>query len=219
MFKKLSFLMLGLPLVGAIAGPLAYFKLFAGGNVPAATTAGDPPSAAATVPASFGTAPATSGGATLAISGSPAVPHADVQVQDASRVFDFEITPEWILARWPGVATGLAQLQLEGYRVPLVTGTAQHDLAGSLTYYFDAQQKLQRITFVGVSGDPRPLMGLLANRFHMARRLTNDPGMVVYEAAQASTRAASGLHIRVAPPEPGEAYRHYDIEVSLERPE
>ena len=140
-----------------------------------------------------------------------------MRVQDASSVFDFQITPEWIVAHWPAVSTGLAQLQLEGYRVPLVTGTAQHDLAGSLTYYFNAEQKLQQITFIGTTGDPRPLIGLLTSRFHLTRRLVNDPGLVVYEAVHYNNQPASSLQIRLAPwPSPTTLYRCYDVELSLD---
>ncbi len=136
-------------------------------------------------------------------------------MQDASSVFDFQITPEWIVAHWPAVSTGLAQLQLEGYRVPLVTGTAQHDLAGSLTYYFNAEQKLQQITFIGTTGDPRPLIGLLTSRFHLTRRLVNDPGLVVYEAVHSNNQPASSLQIRLAPlAQPNDPYRRYDVELS-----
>ena len=150
--------------------------------------------------------------------GSPAVARSSVRMQDAASVFDFQITPEWIVAHWPAVSTGLAQLQLEGYRVPLVTGTAQHDLAGSLTYYFNAEQKLQQITFVGTTGDPRPLIGLLTSRFHLARRLVNDAGLIVYEAVHDNNQPASSLQIRLAPlADPNEAYRRYDVELSLER--
>ena len=155
----------------------------------------------------------------LAVAASSTVPRSDLKVHDAGSVFSFEVTPEWILARWPSVSTGLAQLQLEGYRVPLVTGTGQEDVAGALTYYFDARQRLQRINFVGLSADPRPLVGLLTGRFHMTRRLTNDPGLVVYEAAPVGRGPMSGLQVHVAPLEPGEAYRRYEIEISLERPE
>ncbi len=58
----------------------------------------------------------------------------------------FDVTVEWVMQRWPRVSTGLPYLQLQGYRVPLVTGTKVADLAGSLTYYFNARQQVQRIT-------------------------------------------------------------------------
>lgn len=217
MFKKHGFLFLAVPLVAAIGGPLAYFKLIDSGKAPAAATLGSAPAAAASSngAAADSTAPATA----LAVAGSSAAPSSNVKLHDAASVFSFEITPEWILSHWPSVSTGLAQLQLEGYRVPLVTGTGQQDLAGALTYYFDARQKLQRINFVGVSGDPRQFIGLLATRFHMTRRLTSDPGLVVYEGAPAGRGPISGLQVRVAPLEPGDSYRRYEIEVSLERPE
>ncbi len=216
MFKK-SPLLLIFPLVAAVGGPLAYFKFLDHGKAPAAATA------SSVTGSESGHEPAiadeATSGTALAITGSPAAPRSDFKVHDAGSVFNFDVTPEWILARWPSVSTGLSQLQLEGYRVPLVTGTSQQDLAGALTYYFDAKQRLQRINFVGISGDPRPLIGLLSDRFHMTRRLANDPGLVVYEAAPAGPGPMSGLQVRVAPLEPGEKFRRYEIEVSLERVE
>jgi hypothetical protein len=198
--------------VAAIGGPLAYFKFIDHGQAPAAATAAS---------ATSGTAAANSAtpGTTLAISSNSAAPRTSLNVHDAGSVFNFDITPEWVLARWPSVSTGLAHMQLEGYRVPLITGTTQQDLAGALTYYFDAKQRLQRINFVGVSGDPRPLIGLLSSRFQMTRRLANDPSLVVYEAAQPGQKATSGLQIRVAPLQPGETNRKYEIDVSLGRME
>ena len=138
---------------------------------------------------------------------------------DAGSVFRFEITPEWILAHWPSVSTGLAQLQLEGYRVPLVTGTGQQDVAGALTYYFDARQRLQRINFVGVSGDPRRLIG------HAQRSLPHDAA-ADQRSGSGSLRGPDGrprprerITSAVAPVESSGAYRRYEIEMSLERPE
>jgi hypothetical protein len=218
MFKKYGFLFLATPLVAAIGGPLAYFKLIDTPKAPAAATVGSTPAAATSSEGAMAPdRPAT--GTALTVAGSAGVPPSNVKVNDAASVFTFEITPEWILSHWPSVSTGLAQLQLEGYRVPLVTGTGQQDVAGALTYYFDARQKLQRINFIGVSGDPRQLIGLLATRFHMTRRLASDPGLVVYEAAPAGRGPISGLQVRVAPLDPGDAYRRYEIELSLERPE
>src|SRR5580693_6434885 len=156
MFKKYSFLFLAMPLAGAVAGPLAYFKWFSQGKAPAAATVGSAPISVN----GLATPDGTSLPGALAVAASSAV-----KVHDAASVFSFDITPEWILARWPSVSTGLAQLQLEGYRVPLVTGTGQQDVAGALTYYFGARQKLQRINFVGVSGDSRGLVDLLSVRF------------------------------------------------------
>ena len=48
MFKKYSFLFLAMPLVGAVAGPLAYFKLVNPDKAPTAATAGATPAAGGT---------------------------------------------------------------------------------------------------------------------------------------------------------------------------
>jgi hypothetical protein len=223
--KKYSILMIGLLLAGTIGGPMAYFRFFDHGKSPAQATAGEPnaslPQGAALAAVSGLDDAGGNVAASIAAPGTPGAPAArpsSVRVQDASRVFDFQVTPEWIVAQWPNVSTGLAQLQLEGYRVPLVTGARRQDLAGSLTYYFNNRQKLQQITFIGSTGDPNPLIGLLAGRFHLARRLTNDPGLVVFEAANTENQLASSLKLRLAQAQAGELYRHYDVEMSLQRP-
>ena len=132
----------------------------------------------------------------------------------------FDLTPETITRRWPRVSTGLAQLQLQGYRVPLVTGTAPTDLAGALTYYFTSQQQLEQITFRGTTGDPSGLVALLTSRFHLTRRLANDPGLVIYEGVHPDNRPASALRIRAAPVvKASETFHRYDVELVLERPE
>ena len=206
MVKKYAILLLGLAVTGAVAGPMAYFHFFDRGKTPSQAAAAEPQAGVAQA-ASYGQPSPSEGAAGSEIAANIAGPGArapgarrsSVRVQDAGSVFDFQITPEWIVAHWPAVSTGLAQLQLEGYRVPLVTGTAQHDLAGSLTYYFNAEQKLQQITFIGTTGDPRPLIGLLTSRFHLTRRLVNDPGLVVYEAVHYNNQPASSLQLRLAP--------------------
>jgi hypothetical protein len=213
MVNKYAILLLGL----AVAAPIAYFHFFDPGKTPSQAAAAES-QAGVTQAVRNGGAAGNEITASIAGPGAPAARGSSVRVQDASSVFDFQITPEWIVAHWPAVSTGLAQLQLEGYRVPLVTGTAQHDLAGSLTYYFNAEQKLQQITFIGTTGDPRPLIGLLSTRFHLTRRLVNDPGLVVYEAVHYNNQPASSLRIRLAPlAQPNDPYRCYDVQLSLER--
>jgi hypothetical protein len=76
-------------------------------------------------------------------------------------VFRFDVTPAWIQSQWPRVSTGWLEDGYEGYRVPLVTGTTPYDLHGSLTYFFDHRQRLQRIRFVGNTGEVRPLAELV----------------------------------------------------------
>ena len=115
-----------------------------------------------------------------------------------AEVLRFDVSVEWIMRRWPRVSTGLPYLQLQGYRVPLVTGGRVADLAGSLTYYFNAQQQVERITFRGATGNPRVLVGLLTGRHRFTRRLTNDPGVVLYEAIDADQQPVGTVKIRSA---------------------
>lgn len=172
---------------------------------------------AATAPAAPGTpaAPATSTPLQP-----PALALEGTAVRDLTEVLRFDVTPQWIMGRWPRVSTGLAQLQLQGYRVPLVTGTAENDLAGALTYYFNPQMQVQRITFHGTTGDASKLVNVVAARFQLTRRLTNDPGLIVYEAVNSSGKPASALRLRSAPIiKASEPYKRFEVELVLERPE
>ena len=137
-----------------------------------------------------------------------------------SEVLRFDVTVEWIMQRWPRVTTGLPYLQLQGYRVPLVTGTSVADLAGSLTYYFNAQQQVVRITFHGTTGQPGTLIALLASQYHFVRRLTNDPGLVVYEAVDASNRPVGTAKFRSAKVvRADQPYNRFEVDLTIDRPE
>src|SRR4029077_4720768 len=97
-------------------------------------------------------------------------------------IFRFDLTPRIITDRWNRVTTGLGGVRYQGYRVPLVTGATASDLAGSLTYYFDAQPKLQRIAFLGATGDPARLVDFLAQRYGFRRQQTGNPRVMTYRA-------------------------------------
>jgi len=141
------------------------------------------------------------------------------EVRSLAEVFRFDISPAWVLARWPQVPTGLAQLQYQGYRVPLVTGTAPDDLAGSLTYYFNAQQQVERIVFRGTTGDARKLVALLMQRYRLVRRLTNDPGIFLYESIQPDGKTKSLLTIRPADVVRADDPNHrFQVDLTLQRP-
>jgi len=92
-------------------------------------------------------------------------------------------------------------------------------VAGALTYYFNAQQQLQRIAFEGNTGDPRKLLVLLRSRYQLTWRQTNDPALVVYEAVRSDNRPASALRIVAAPvvkvTDPGQRFA---LQLVLERP-
>lgn len=132
----------------------------------------------------------------------------------------FDTTIERILRRWPRVSTGLPYLQLQGYRVPLMTGAGVADVAGSLTYYFNAQQQVARITLRGVTGDPGALVRLLTDRYHFTRRLTNDPGMVLYETVNADQKSIGTLKIHSASViRAARPHGRFEIDLVLDRPE
>lgn len=139
-------------------------------------------------------------------------------VDDLGHIFRFDITPGWVIAQWPRVSTGLADPRLEGYRVPLVTGTEPADLAGALTYYFDPEQKVQRITFRGTTGDVRRLARLLCERFGFTRRLTNDPGLVVFERAGSEGVLTGVARFRTADVIQAQQPRQrFEVELAIER--
>lgn len=147
-------------------------------------------------------------------------PLAGPPVSDFGQVLRFDISPAWVVGRWPRVVTGLAQLQLAGHRVPLVTGTHPSDLAGALTYYFDNTQHCQRITFRGTTGDPSRLIEFLARRYRFARQPANDPSLFLYKAVDRNNQLAGSAEIRPAwTISADRPYRRYDVKLQLERPD
>ncbi len=185
MLKKLIFC--GLLTTVAAVGPAAYFGVpdywkTVSGKWFASETA-DPSEGAAA-------GESTSGAGLPVIEEAPMLPMADV--------FRFNVTTGWILQRWPLASIGLADPRLQGYRVPLVTGTTQTDLAGSLTYYFDSRQQVQRITFDGITGDARELVRLMRSRYRFTRRIVADAGQDRYEAAHPDGKTVSTLEIHAA---------------------
>ncbi len=136
-----------------------------------------------------------------------------------AEVLRFDVTVEWVMQRWPRVSTGLPYLQLQGYRVPLVSGTSLRDVAGSLTYYFNAAQQVERITLRGTTGDPSALVAILAGKHNFARRLTNDPGVVLYETVDSNNQPAGSLKIRSAKVvKATQPYSRFEVDLVMDRP-
>ena len=142
----------------------------------------------------------------------------DASPHTLAEVLRFDITVPWIIAHWPRVSAGLSELDLHGYRVPLVTGTGESDLAGSLTYYFNKKQQLDRIIFHGTSGDPRPLITLVGNQFNLERVIVSDPGLAFYQR-KSWGKSHSELLIRPARVlRSNDPNKRYEIEMALKRP-
>ena len=148
-----------------------------------------------------------------------AAPLRQAPITNLDEALRFDITPRWVASRWPRVSAGLGQLQLQGYRVPLVTGTRRDDVAGALTYYFNSRQQVERITLQGTTGDVRRLIHFLVGQYGFQRRLANNPGLIVYETPGGKKRCSSSLHIKTAGiVRSNQPYRHYQVALRIERP-
>jgi hypothetical protein len=102
------------------------------------------------------------------------------EVSDFGDIFRFDLSPQAITQRWSRVSTMLSDTQLAGYRVPLVTGNAESDLAGSLTYYFDGRPRMRRITFLGTTGNPSRVIGYMAKYYGFRQVAGSTPRSMVY---------------------------------------
>lgn len=124
------------------------------------------------------------------------------QPQDIAQLLDFEHAPDWVLNSWPRVSTHIIQQDLSGMRVPLVSGTNPQDLAGSLSYYFDRGQTLQRISFEGATGDPTRLIKVLTEAHDLKAEPSLGGGMYVSrnsDVADPVDSISSVLRLRRAP--------------------
>jgi hypothetical protein len=132
-------------------------------------------------------------------------------------VFRFDLTKEWVYATWPRKSTGLADAELFGVRVPLVTGTNISDLAGSLTYYFDAQGQLQHISFRGRTGYAARLIDFLARNYKFQRANT----AAGEELFQVQNKAGVESELRLRPDavlQSASPHDNFMVELELARP-
>lgn len=88
-------------------------------------------------------------------------------VYDLREVLRFDIVPGWLPQRFARVSTVTSNVQMDGLRVPLITGTQPKDIAGTLTYYFDSSQTLKRINLHGLTGDPTQLANLMVQFYQL----------------------------------------------------
>ncbi len=139
------------------------------------------------------------------------------RVTDLREVLRFDISPQWVTRRFSRVTTVLAELQLDGMRVPLVTGTGSDDLAGSISYYFDHSSRLQRVMLHGFTGDPNSIVTTLTQFYGLQSEPTLEAG--VY------TRRWNGqpmhfLRITRAPVVYSDAYHHkFTVFLELNQPD
>jgi hypothetical protein len=137
------------------------------------------------------------------------------EISNFAEVFRFDLAQQAITQNWSRVSTGLSDPRWQGYRVPLMTGTSDSDLAGSLTYYFDGAPKMRRITFLGTTGNPQRLVEFLSRQYGFRRFQNGNARITAYRVRYRFT----GL-LQIMPAEVLDkhlASTNYRIELSLER--
>jgi hypothetical protein len=136
-------------------------------------------------------------------------------IVDLAEAIRFDVTTAWLFRRWPRVTAGLPEGDLQGYRVPLVSGTREEDVAGSLTYYFNARQVCQKITLVGATGDPRKITAEVVGRFGLRRQTSGDAGLHLYQTRW-NGKPVSELKVRAVPVvKSSEPFSRFEINLVL----
>lgn len=166
----------------------------AGGGMSAPRSAGSAPGSAGGVPGAGG-APPPNAGSPSVIPSSMTTPVstatnrqlkggaamvssiADGPIHDLRDVLRFDITADWVTARFTRVSTVLADTHLEGLRVPLVTGIGTTDLAGTITYYFDYSGKLQRVMLHAITGDVSRVVETMTLHYGLQTEPSLDAGV------------------------------------------
>ncbi|QDS99651.1 DUF6690 family protein [Adhaeretor mobilis] len=134
-------------------------------------------------------------------------------------VLRMDVNKEWVYQRWARKSTTTSQLNLFGVRVPLVTGTQLHDVAGSLTYLFGANGHVHRLNFRGRTGDTSLLVNLVAQRYGLVRQPTAIAGEELYQLKNGND-IISELRTRPAPVLwASTPHQSYDVELTLQRPD
>ncbi len=136
-----------------------------------------------------------------------------------SDVFNFGVTKEWIYRNWSRKSTALSELGLFGIRVPLVTGTQIHDLAGSLTYFFGNDGRVHRISFHGTTGDTTQLVTLVAQYYGLRPQYTAIAGEQVFQVRR-NNQVFSELRTRPAPVLwSSSPHDSFSVELELQHPQ
>lgn len=133
------------------------------------------------------------------------------------QVLRMDISKNWVYQHWARKSTGLADPELFGIRVPLVTGTGMTDLAGSLSYYFNGAGQVDRIRFKGVTADTSSVVALM-QRHGLAWQAPRVPGEQLMQA-RSGDQVVSQLRTF---PEPvlwsTKPHGSFGVELELNRP-
>lgn len=129
-------------------------------------------------------------------------------------VLRFDISPRWVVEHWGRVSTLRSPDDLEGLRVPLVTGTDLAAVTGSLTYYFNHQQQVQRITLDGHTGDDRRLVSVVTARFKLRHEAGRGAGLYVARWNGQPTSVLRISHGKVIRSDAPHARLHFSLELN-----
>ncbi|MCA9231835.1 MAG: hypothetical protein KDA57_14390 [Planctomycetales bacterium] len=141
---------------------------------------------------------------------------ANVTLQEALR---FDISKEWVYQRWARKSTALSELGLFGIRVALVTGTQLHDVAGSLTYLFGQDGRVQRISFRGYTGDTTQMVMLVTRSYGLQQQPTVIAGEQLFQV-RSGEQVFSELRTRPAPVLRSESLNDsFLVNLELQRPD
>jgi hypothetical protein len=132
------------------------------------------------------------------------------------QVIRFDLTPDSITQNWSRVTTTQSEHFLLGMRVAVVTGPDISDVAGSITYYFDEQDQLQRISLQGFTGDASRLIAHCEQGYKLEKQASLDAGMYI---AQWNGMPTSVLHVARAPVIRADSPRtQYYVTLEINRP-
>ncbi len=132
------------------------------------------------------------------------------------QVFEFSKGPDWMFGNFPRVSSQTVDSGLTGLRVAMVSGTQLDDLAGSLTYYFDPNQQLRRIGFMGNSGDPERLVTFLTGQYGFQPEPEFGAGLF---ARRENGQVASALRLRQAQiVRQSQPRNRYQVQLELNQP-
>ena len=162
-------------LAGAAGGPYVLYETDAGQAARSTATQalGGPSSTGSSATSSTSTNSSWWGSSSAGGSGatSQTAPVLSVtQINSLAEVLRFDIPPAWVMQNFPTVNTGVGDMNLDGLRVPLITGTRPDDLVGTLTYYFDRFQRVQRISLHAVTGDPTRIGNELQRNYRLQQQ-------------------------------------------------
>jgi hypothetical protein len=137
------------------------------------------------------------------------------RISDFNRIFQCGAPRSWV-QRTHVDASRTRDGQRDGLRVTLVTGEELEDLAGSLTYWFDRQGRVERISFQGVTGNPAKLVSFARRSQKMVARGCERDALFVRDGKNGPLHL---LHISRSPVVNVKTqYGRYHVTLELNRP-